>query len=253
LNQYQLFSFIKSLNLEVEYPDPDMLQDDVTFMKSLIYAYIKFGLPLIAALRLRKSKGKDDHHVALITGFKLDHTNYENKADSIIQLYVHDDQVGPYCTVSFSRSIKNWDYPLKNAGNFSSIEMEELFVPIYHKIRLPFIRLYRSVKRIYSSYQKVVADIEQYEVFLTTINRYKKEILEYSSGIMNVEENRIPLFTNSPNYIWIVRFYLGANDTIDLVYDATNPFMIPIHQIYLIRDEEKTNRVRNALKERFDN
>lgn len=251
LNQYQIFSFLKSLNLEVEYPDPDYIETDERFLKSLIYAYVKFGLPLIASLTLRKpsGKGKDDYHVALITGFKMRYNSSENKADNIAQLFIHDDQIGPYCVVSFGRNARDWNYQLRNVMNYSSIQLDDVFVPIYHKIRLPFIRLYRSIEKIYTSYRAVIKDINQYEIFLITVKKYKKELISYNSNILS--ENRSVIFSNLPNYIWIIRFHLKNSDKIDLIHDATNPFLLPIDHAFLIENREELKKIKKSLKQRF--
>jgi len=82
-----------------------------------IYAYLKMKLPIILATNIDNT---NYHHTLTITGYRLnDSPKFDFKIDNditlvpeiITKLYVHDDQVGPFCRADIMTD-KDKNYPL---------------------------------------------------------------------------------------------------------------------------------------------
>ena len=100
--------------------------------------YIKAGFPLIGALKLSKEKEKYTwRHAAVITGYRCDNNG------NLKELYVHDDQIGPYGRVKpVNGCFKLWENEWCDEYKYDNVELEKLLVPIYPKIRFTFMRMY---------------------------------------------------------------------------------------------------------------
>ena len=71
-----------------------------------IHAYLKIGLPIILILKIPNGFGKNDLHAVTITGYRLENKPIEKSfneidliSDRISELYVHDDQMGPFSRI----------------------------------------------------------------------------------------------------------------------------------------------------------
>jgi hypothetical protein len=71
-------------------------------------AYINASIPLIALLELKK-KEKVSWHAVVISGYRRDEKR------KVKELYVHDDQIGPYSSVKpVKGNFEFWDYKLSH-------------------------------------------------------------------------------------------------------------------------------------------
>ena len=84
-----MVNYIGRMGLDVETLDPKSFKYLTTFVKM----YMRAGLPVIAALTMTK-RGILQRHAVVISGYKIG-DNY-----NIIELFVHDDRIGPYCKVN---------------------------------------------------------------------------------------------------------------------------------------------------------
>src|SRR3546814_570502 len=72
------------------------------------------------------------------------------RASTIDRIYCHDDQVGPFAKLVFDASGKittSWSATSPNA-TIVRVKPENLIVPLYHKVRIPFTALYDTIVRL---------------------------------------------------------------------------------------------------------
>jgi len=212
LSSGQMCFFLSELGLEFDLMN--MIDKNIVneYFETIVKAYTAANIPIIAGLMLRGDEG-DDHHAVVISGYQ---TADDGK---IIQLYVHDDQIGPYASITSENGFKTWTYRKDYAWSkmYNSIELELLMVPLYHKIRLPFPRVWGFRSDAIKSLGKMPA------IRLADSNRYKKELRSRDLDDPSCLERRMP------KYIWIFSFKT-RDKSADFIFDATsvNPLEICI-------------------------
>lgn len=135
LNLHQLCYYLRSKCLEVEVVNIEASIKEVgeqktnSFIKELIKAHLRGGLPVIAVLEMDGLI--TGLHAVVISGYCVD------GSVSLNELYVHDDEIGPYTKVFPSDTFIQWKYG-DVSGWMSEIHLRYLVIPLYHKIRYPF-------------------------------------------------------------------------------------------------------------------
>ncbi len=188
----------------------------------VVKAYLNAGLPLLALLKFSKGSSSPDWHAVVISGYKT------NESGEIEELYVHDDQIGPYSRVKPNHDFKFW----KNEwlGEYSEIELKHLVIPVYEKIRLTFPKLYAFYEKYKTTFQEKFKDISEYlkfELFLSSIQEYK-----YSLTRENIENKWEILKESFPHYIWIIRASIMGRRIWEDIFDATSTRVRSIENIY---------------------
>jgi hypothetical protein len=171
-----------------------------------VKAYTFARIPVIGTLKL-STQESEDYHAVVIDGYQSD--NYGN----VTELYVHDDQIGPYSRVQPGSSLTCWKNEWDTLGY--KVELEELLVPIYHKIRLPFSYIYDH----YSSKKNEVAQSGYgLDLYLTTVQDYKNFLIG-----KQLKDKVEVLKNNLPRFLWIERlFEIGKREPmIDYILDGT--------------------------------
>jgi hypothetical protein len=205
LSLEQMLISIRATGLDVETIIPDGNEIIATAVKAFTFA----GIPLIAALALDEDENGEAHggHAAVITGYQHD------SHGKVTELYVHDDQIGPYSHTLPDHSFMFWKS--RYSGYAHKIRLAVLLVPIYHKIRLPFPIIYHHYTRMK---RRVIQKGYNLELYLSTIRNYKHYLLgehiKNKSGI---------LMENLPRFIWIERLFEKGieNPVEDDIYDGT--------------------------------
>jgi hypothetical protein len=205
----QMIKCIRSLVLDIEV----ISAADSDVVVSAVKAFTAAGIPLIAALKLSNKK-RTEYHAAVIVGYKTD------QSGDISEFYVHDDQIGPYSKViprqnlGFGlKTVKDFRFWENEwAESFSTIQLEKLLVPIYHKIRLPWHAIYK----LHMEYKKANDKQERNDLFLFTVQKYKNEILNKTVR-KKIEFLQNPL----PRFIWVERIYKNNEPQVDQIFDAT--------------------------------
>jgi len=207
----QMAEYIRSLGLDIEPIDAQYENEDT--IQTAIMLYVNAGYPLIAALQIYKGSGEfDGRHAAVISGYRQDNNG------NLKEIYVHDDQICPYCKTLPSPDFKNWYNEWSKDGK--KVELEKLMIPIYPKLRLTFVRMYTEyteiLKRGFSNFDR---PIDNLKLHLTTVNEYKEFLLTKS-----IKEKENILFASLPRFIWIVRGYHQNNPVEDILYDGTSVY-----------------------------
>ena len=267
LTKEQIINFVKLLGLDVEIIKPKT-SDSIPI---IIKAYINAGLPVLASLTLRKkqqvplhdndgseisqqepqiqiSDEVEQRHAVLITGYQTDQNG------SIKKLYVHDDEIGPYCKVEPINDFFSWNYEWAIRHE---VTLEDLEVPIYPKVRTTFPRIlaeYESAKKeneeeLKKEYRSQLEvhfarrgkDIKEerinetilrwlsfhnYDIFLTSLKKYKIELLKEL-----IENKTEILMKPMPKYIWIIRKAYKNKPEIDFIYDTTTVYATQLGEV----------------------
>jgi hypothetical protein len=249
LSSEQMAHAIQSVNLEPLFVE---IKNEEFALKSYIYAYLRFGIPILMGIDLydvSSTKPKHiGHHAVAVTGYRMDAQpakRYEENSlglvsSNISKLYAHDDQVGPFARMVFDdlkvtlTEGKKELISMSTSWKFSGTEMGDiravpliLMIPLYHKIRIPFETIYETVgsfdaivetlKENVPTFPKVTLD---WDIFLTTVNTFKKEI--FSSGEYAGDHFKSILLKQMPRFMWRATALIDGKLTIDLLFDATD-------------------------------
>lgn len=209
----QMVTCFRSADLDVEI----IHATDNDFITTAVKAYTNAGIPLIGTLKLSTPESKD-HHAVVIDGYQYDNNR------NVTELYVHDDQVGPYSRVEPNPTFICWKNKWTTLGY--KVELEDLLVPVYHKIRLPFPYIYDH----YSSKKKEIGQSGyRLDLLLTTVQEYKNFLIG-----KQVKDKIEVLKKNLPRFLWIERVCETGKmePRIDYVLDGT---AIRPHRLELIK------------------
>lgn len=212
---------IESLVLKKYYTERDDIICDV------VKAYNRVGLPIIAALIIWELPHQKNppHHAVVISGFR--HKNCEVK-----ELYIHDDQIGPYHHVKpVNNKFSQWDNDWITKKKAISVVPYKLLIPIYPKMRLNFLKIYIAYLEIKREVEKSIKEENltgdmHIELFLTRINDYKKFLWS-----MKFDNKSKILSKPFPKFVWIIRTFYEGKPEKDYIYDGTCVYVQKLFQI----------------------
>lgn len=217
LTPYQIKSQFTALGLDTEFLNIESIEsisndyshDKDDIIADIVKAYTHLQLPLIAALKLHNEDGGVDRHAAVISGYRHD---IDGK---VTELYIHDDQIGPFHHVTpLAGNFLRWENDWIEKKSYVSIEVERIIVPIYHKLRLPFGKIYS----VYLSLKRETEDLpsSSQELFLVSLNDYKTFLL--TKKFKNKVKTTMELF---PHFLWVIRTLYQNKLQEDRIFDAT--------------------------------
>jgi hypothetical protein len=214
LSIYQITSVFSRLGYETVPYKLDESQKD--FFSDLIMAYIDFGVPIIAILDLTTTNDSHVGHSVVISGYK-----YNHQKNKIVELYIHDDNIGPYSQVNFKgKNIFQWENEWVLDWEYKNVKVEELLIPLYPKIRLSFTKIYFN--ELYNL--KKDSELKGFSIkcFLSDTNAYKKELLQEILPVAYCKEPAEKLLSSQlPKFFWVLRIKYEDLPISDLIYDAT--------------------------------
>jgi len=218
LTLLQMKSYFNSINLETEFIDINRIANLKNYSKDddvvadVVKAYTSMKLPIIAALMLMKEEEITDLHAAVISGFR-------HKNGVINQLYVHDDQIGPYCKTLPKENFRRWENEWVNIYGFTDVLVYKLMIPIYPKIRLSF----NSIYQIYLDHKRKLETRSEGlipDLYLIEAQKYKN----YLCKNCKFENKEKILRKPFPRFLWIIRLHFHEIPIIDYIYDATSVY-----------------------------
>lgn len=202
LSIFQMKDYFNSIGLDTDFinveKSPYIVRKQI--VSDAVKAHHKLGLPIIACIRISKGTNKQFHAV-VISGHRYDQDG------NLIELYVHDDQIGPYSKVTPKNNgdFSYWENEWITEYGWEEIFVEGLFIPIYPKVRMSFNYLYETFLDAKNTDPNI-------ELFLTELKTYKKYLLNKSF------KNKINILTNAfPRFLWVVR---NKNKKMDILIDA---------------------------------
>jgi hypothetical protein len=192
-----------------------------------VRAYLNMGIPLIAILQLTDPNRPDKRptfHAAVITGYKCD------KNDIMTDLYVHDDQLGPYChvRVGAGNNFMEWHNEWEDEGFV--IKLQQLIIPVYSKMRLVFHRMVGALNDLKKEIrEKGMGDPRwdfnniKFDLYLSSIQDYKKDLLG-----KNIKNKTVESLKPLPRFLWIIKIRYNNIPIQERVYDGTATFPIQV-------------------------
>ncbi len=203
LSIFQMKEYFNSIGMDTEYINvensPPIVQEQI--VSDAVKAHLKLGLPIIACIRIKKQSNKQFHAV-VISGYRYD------KYGNLKELYVHDDQIGPYSKVTSKNDDGNFSYWVNEwilEYGMEEIFVEGLFIPVYPKVRMSF-------NYIYETFLEAKNKDPNIELFLTELKSYKKYLLTKS-----FKDKYNILTSKFPRFLWVVR---NKDKKMDILIDA---------------------------------
>jgi hypothetical protein len=209
LTARQICGCLRNRGLEIEFLKIAKARSE-EFVKELVGSFLKAfmraGIPVIAGLEMRED-GNDlpGFHAVTISGF------LEEDNPILKEIYVHDDQIGPYARVFSDDGFITWKYERDEWADKDEILLDSLTIPMYHKMRLPFPEIWHVWTRLNED-----SSISTVDMFLYEGRKYKADLLSKDFDRKN-EIIEKPM----PHYLWVFRVK-GSNGSItDSILDAT--------------------------------
>lgn len=241
--------------------EPLMLRADRhDVLKSNLYAYLKAKIPLLLIVDLynasikipllhRQKPSYLGKHAVAASGYSLGlskpvpygGTGLLLKASRIDKFYAHDDQVGPFARMVFTEMdvqfasdtvlkrdflTTSWRNPVSGAGSIVA-QPENLLIPIYHKIRIPFDTISQSVIDFDELLEKMRADGRaplseriEWDIYLITVGEFKTDVR--SSMDLNEDERLAIQLQPLPRFLWCADGACAGKRVIGLLFDATD-------------------------------
>lgn len=226
-------------------------------LKSAVYSFLKAGVPVAFAIVIVDASVSPSpiigYHAVAVTGYSLGRSapipeapsGFLSMASRIDKIYVHDDQIGPFARMNVDgrRVIVTLD-PAKPPESFVSLSTswwgqsriigsaravpKTILVPLYHKIRITYDVIERTVINFDSAIESFRAGgllpslngrIE-WDIYLSTNNVLKEELLS-SNGYVALNRKEV-LTEKMPRYIWRSISSIGGQRLMELVFDATD-------------------------------
>jgi hypothetical protein len=252
LDQYMMAQAIRSISLE-----PFKLSASNEFLlKGSIYSYLKIGIPPILGFDIY-TQGEIPSkfigtHAVTVAGYNLRSAqpipqaqdSLQLKALRIDKLYVHDDQIGPFARMNFDgttvtvkaegKTHQKQSLSTKlvlsdeNEQNLRAVPLI-LLIPLYHKVRIPYELVYevilsfdKYIRALPGNLTKLPATKLEWDIYLSTVNTIKSNLLATCKTIPNPGIFRSTLVAQMPKFIWRAIYYEGEEPVLDLLFDATD-------------------------------
>ncbi|MDR2472775.1 MAG: hypothetical protein LBD53_04315 [Tannerella sp.] len=171
---------------------------------------------------------------------------FYSKSALIEKIYVHDDQIGAFVSLTIEEGIKDNDGNIKLLDKNNKETSEKhiiltckdrpntimgellLIIPLYHKIRLPFKTIINEIIASLNTecgYNSPDLTVKaQWDIYLTSIDQFRKTIVQRrKDNIYNFKKDEgedftneilLPILTSSlPKYIWAADCYWYDDET----------------------------------------
>lgn len=233
-------------------------------LNSTLYAYLRCHIPLILGITLVDVVDGQDNvmggHGVAITGFSLgkntpapfNSSGFLLRASRIDKIYAHDDQVGPFAKMEHTLSGSGGQYFQTSWQGQGVVEARPWFLllPLYNKIRIPFevvhdaIFIFDAIIEQVRSKNKLQFNRPEWDIYLTTVNEFKYNVLEDLRDMLTDDEITSALTADLPRYIWRATACINNEPKIDLLFDATG---IAQHSL-LVHVVEYAKEVSNLIR-----
>jgi hypothetical protein len=253
----QMAHAIRSVGLE-----PELIEVSPSKpLVSIIYSYLKFGLPVVLGYNLPEIDSKILHAVTL-TGYSIRKNHQIQRevsedADSlppfpglrINEFYAHDDQIGPFSRLIVKESEESI-HPIQFQRDKEGIVLPKwLIIPVYNKIRINFTCIQSWIERFWGGVLKELLETRrslEWDSYLTRSNDLKKE---FADSLRGHTKQQTFLLRQQPRFVWRVTLGCGSEKILELFGDATGlEHSNPFYEILWL-DPEVENLVANKLEE----
>ena len=246
LNLEQMMHAVQELGME---PFLVNLENNEFILKNYVYSYLTYGIPIILVIDLYNIDTEiednwEGSHAVVITGYRSESKaeavsptdNLRLVASNMSRIYVHDDQIGPFAKMKTnaekikiinSESKRIDAITLETEWRFRAVP-KIILIPLYPKIRIPLENILKIIEIFDSIICNAIDNVEdamlyvdklEWDIFLTSVNKFKKEILQKSGEIGNFKDI---LKKNMPRFIWRAKALSQEKPVMDLLFDATD-------------------------------
>jgi hypothetical protein len=202
-------------------------------LSGTLYAYLKCGIPSILLMEIKDEAEKTTFgwHAVAVTGFSLElgktasaiQNEFLLRATKISKIYVHDDQIGPFARMEYAPG----KLYLTSSWENKRVIPENLMIPLYHKIRIPFQIIHDAIFEYDALFEQARLHYlngqlarPEWDIYLTTISDFKKDILDSKLDLLGNKAESI-LTKNLPKYLWRATASINDKINLDLLFDAT--------------------------------
>lgn len=251
LDVRSICSAIRSVGLEPEV----FAVTQATYLPSLVYAHVSCGIPVILGVRV-EGRG---YHAITVAGYSLQEIPALTAEVPVSQpvpmvgrrineLYVHDDQVGPFARLRIREGTTN-EHPVilsgtwKDRDNDLDLYPAVVIVPVYHKIRVSFVDVVTHLLGLHRLLASILpsSDTLEWDIRIVTLNEHRARIR--NNVRLDADARRKTLVSRHPKFIWKSNLKWRGSTVIQLLGDATGlPRSMPIYSHTWFDDT-----VRNAV------
>lgn len=238
LTAEQMADAIRSVGLEphaIQTGDRNTFNYDPALFRAAAYAYLRGGIPCLccgALVEISSGRQLGLHAIAL-TGYRRGAgpmaADQVFRATTIDRLYAHDDAVGPFARLRFGAPtapiLTSWPDATGNPDNVQFIPLI-LLVPIYHKIRVPFVGVAMNLFELITIIDAArragqitsLPDRLEWDVYLSDAGSMKRSLMELPATSFDGEILTGPF----PKYVWVADAYCNGVLTAKILFDATD-------------------------------
>lgn len=228
LDLTQVCRAIDSIGLVSEVRSSSKFNGDIYLASRIIYAYLRAQIPVL--LLIKYEEDSKQGHAITVTGYSEPRPRDEKPleeislvADRIDKFYIHDDQLGPFASYTFSGQTALKTYVEGENGSKDDISawIHAAVIPLYPKIRLKYEDVFDTISNIDTLFYELnFFSFElEWDIYLYESNKYKSDLI--SSNFDESVKSR-KLLTNFPRYIWIGRAQVNGQPIFDFLFDATD-------------------------------
>lgn len=214
---------------------------DFPKLKAAFYGYNQFGVPAIISAELivdvigAKPFGR---HAVSGLGYRigddpptsLDANGPKLLATSIDRIYVHDDQAGPFARLRFEADSVRTSWLYKGQPDKILARPKHLIVPLYHKIRVTFLDVYKEVSKFDSTFERFRKSAPDFfksyftnrliwDIHLSDANTVRRSV--FNNPSLNIKIRKNTLTKNMPRYIWRATALREGAPVLEILFDAT--------------------------------
>ncbi|MBA7528846.1 hypothetical protein ES705_21038 [subsurface metagenome] len=253
LDFFQICNSIENFGLVSEMRNKESFFEDDVVVRGFIYSYLKFGLPVLLAIKIDGLRG--GHHLITLTGYSktkaipLTYERVSLESEKVGECYSHDDQVGPYSRIKFlSKGKITTFWPKADGKGYRNATCLGLIVPIHPKVRLNFEIILAEINKVYSVLGILVRRPELwiFDIYLELSNNYKENLLSPAETSSLTEQI---VFDCLPKYIWVAAAHLSDELKFEFIFDATDVIK-GFHLLHwrFVKSQTKS-QIRSKLKE----
>lgn len=234
LNGIQWAEAVRSVKLE---PFLVHLDTEIEF-RATLYAYLKGHIPVVLGLNLYElsASGQEVNHTlhaVTVTGYSLESCQKVPPegpsflAYRINEIYVHDDQLGPFAPMKSVGDL-TWSTLRRNRDSTGSLQAKIMMVlvPLYPTMRISINTIITGITVIDQIVEisrrenvLVLSNRLEWDVYLVNANILKEE-LRTAANLSN--DHRLRLITTSmPRFLWRARALESSSPIFELLFHAT--------------------------------
>lgn len=214
---------------------------DDQVLRCTLYAYLRAKIPLILVFALGDlfPNAVDPvvfgRHGVAVTGYSLGGQDPQVVTNTVVALralridkiYVHDDQIGPFARMDVRSDGLLGTSWFARQNRLIVAKPQFLLAPLYHKIRIPYgsvqdavLEIGQLLSTVLKSVNAKLVDEIEWDIYLTSVNEMKAEILAAST--VSADERERVLTSHLPRFIWRGAALIGNEVKLDLLFDATD-------------------------------